>query len=236
MRLLGFFLVAAHALAVSLSAQDAFSPARYRGGPLPELSVLAVGGGQVFLEVTVDRDGRVTAVTTLRTTPGLTDFVVRAARGWQFLPAEIEVDPEPGRPATPRPRQRIASKVLVAAAFRQPSLIGPTLGEPPKDVAAESDETPFPLTTSMPPYPPLALDGGVVLVEVRVDPNGTVGDATVVRSAPGFDDVARAAARQWRFRPARVRGRSVAALAYIVFGFPSLGQPGTISRPGTIRR
>ena len=219
LRTVALSLVAAQALSVFVSAQGAFSPARYRGGPLSELPVLAVGGGQVFLEVSVDPDGRVTAVKTLRTTPGFTDLVGRAVRGWQFLPAEVEVDPQPGKPPTPRPRQRIASKVLVAAAFRPPVLIGPTLGEVPKDVASESDETPFPLTTSMPPFPPLALFSGVVLVEVQVNPNGAVGGATVVRSFPPFDDVAQAAARQWSFRPARVRGMSVSTRAYIMFGF-----------------
>jgi TonB family protein len=235
LRSLGVSLLAALALSGSLAAQDNFSPARYRAGPMPAMPVLGIGGGQVFVEVSVGPDGRVLAVTPIRTTPGFTDFVVRAVGAWQFVPAEVEVDPEPGKPLTPRPRRRIASKVLVAAVFRPPALIGPTIGEHPKDVASESDETPFPLTTGTPSYPVMAKDGGTVLVEVRVDPGGRVDGAAVIVSAPPFDDVALETVGQWSFRPARVRGKSVSTLAYIVFGFPSLDRAGT-NKPGTINR
>ncbi len=211
--------LAAAALVQALSAPVAFSPARLRGGSVPPLPVLATGGGEVLLELSVGRDGRVTAVTPLRTTPPFADLMVAAVRGWQFLPAEIETDPEPGRPATPRPRQAVGSKVLAIGAFRPPALEGPTLGEAPKDIAPPSDEVPFPLATRLPAYALMARSPGVVLVEVQVGVDGRVIDAVVVQSAPPFDDLAKAAAREWTFRPARFRGRAVATRAYIVFGF-----------------
>ena len=71
----------------------------------------------------------------------------------------------------------------------------------------------------MPAFPRRALFGGLVLAEVRVDPLGAVSDATVLRSAPPFDEPALDAARRWRFRPARLHGRPVATIAYLVFGF-----------------
>jgi TonB family protein len=114
----------------------------------------------------------------------------------------------------------VESKVLVAGIFRAPSINTPTLGEPPADTGIiPSEETPLPVITATPPYPPLARDAGVVLIEVRVDPGGRVADARTIRSSPPFDEPALDAARQWTFRPARVRGSSVTALAYIVFGF-----------------
>ena len=98
--------------------------------------------------------------------------------------------------------------------------MSPTLGEPIRDTGAPSEEVPFPLTVAVPPFPPLARDPGVVLIEARVDPNGAVVDARVRQASPPFDDPALGAARQWRFRPARVRGKAVASLVYIVFAFP----------------
>jgi TonB family protein len=60
----------------------------------------------------------------------------------------------------------------------------------------------------------------VVLIEVRVDPNGSVVEATVRQTSPPFDDAALSAAGQWTFRPARVGGRAVTSLVYIMFACP----------------
>ncbi len=213
------FIVAC-TLGVVLSAQETFLPARYRAGTVPALAVMALGGGQVFLELAVSREGRVTAVTPLRTTPPFTDLVIDAVRDWQFLPAEERVELEPGRAGVPESRTPVATKVLVAAVFRPPALNTPTLGEAPRDIASASDETAFPLTTTVPPFPPLAHSSGAVLLEAQVDRNGAVAGAAVIRSAPPFDDAAQEAVAQWSFRPARVRGIPVATLVYILLGFP----------------
>jgi len=169
------------------------------------------------VEVGVSNAGRVTSVTPLRATPPFTDMVVGAVRGWQFAPAESTSDGSGGNSSGKR--QPVASKVLVAAVVRPPTLNTPSLGEPAKDVAAESDETPFPLIATTPVFPALASQPGVVLVEVQVGLDGSVVSASAIRSAPPFDDAALAAVRLWKFRPSRVRGRSVVARAYVIFGF-----------------
>lgn len=204
---------------VVLAAQGGFVPALFRDGALPQIPIQAIGGGEVRLELTVSSSGAVSAVKTLRATPPFTDAMSNAVRGWLFRPAEEETEPKPGKPADPKLRRPVESKVLVVGIFRPPTLNAPTFGEPPKDVASPSNGTPFPLASVMPSYPPLARENGIVLVEVRVDPGGGVADAKVIRSAPPFDEPARNAARRWTFRPARVYGRSVAGLAYIVFAF-----------------
>lgn len=204
---------------IVVMAQGGFTPAQYRDGDLPQISIRALGGGDVFLELSVSSSGVVRTVRTLRATPPFTEAVSNAARGWQFHPAEEKFEPAAGQPVDPKPRKPVESKVLVVGIFRPPSLNTPTLGEPPKDAASASEETPFPVTTVTPPYPPLARDAGVVLIEVRVDTGGRVSDAKVIRSAPPFDGPALDAARRWTFRPARLHGTSVATLAYVVFGF-----------------
>jgi TonB family protein len=197
---------------VSVAAADAFTPARRLAGPLPPQPVRAIGGGQVFLEVAVSARGSVDRVTPLRTTPPFTDPLVGAVGGWQFQPAE-ELTPA-------GVRRRIASKVLVGAFYRGPTLMdGPTLGDSPKDVTAASDETPFPVSAIAPRYPTNALGDGLVLVEMQVDSAGNVTNARVLQAASPFGGPALDAARQWKFRPARVSGRPAATLAYVLFGF-----------------
>ena len=204
---------------VALAAQGRFVPAQYRDGALPLIPVQAIAGGEVFSELAVSSSGVVSAVRTLRATPPFTDAMSNAVRSWRFRPAEEEGEPEPGKPVDPTRRKLVDSRVLVVGIFRPPTLNTPTVGEPPKDVASASDDTPFPLATVMPLYPPLARDAGIVLVEVRIDPRGGVVDAKAIRSAPPFDGPALDASRRWTFRPARVRGTSIAKLAYLVFAF-----------------
>jgi TonB family protein len=204
---------------LGLAAADPYVPAQYRGGPLPVIPVQAVGGGEVYLEVTVSSAGLVTDAKPLRTTPPFTSTLTDAVSQWQFRPAEEAVVPASGQPADPNVRKRVDSKVFVAGVFRPPTLNAPTLGTPPQDVASASDEIPFPTMAVTPVYPPLARDSGSVLVEVRVGRAGNVIDATAVRSSPSFDAPALDAARRWTFRPARMHGAPIEAFAYIVFAF-----------------
>jgi TonB family protein len=214
------------ALIQVLSTPGPYTPARLRSGTIPPLPALATGGGQVFLELTVGPDGRVSEARPLVTTPPFTDLMVGAVRDWQFQPAEAETEAGRGAPASPRSRQQVASKVLAAGVFRQPTLAGPTIGETPKGIAPPSEEMAFPVNISTPAYPVTARDPGVVLVEVRIDIDGHVGDAEALSAAPPFDALAVQAARESEFRPARVRGGPVVSRAYLVFGFAEPVGPG----------
>jgi TonB family protein len=185
-----------------------FVPARYRSGPAaPVLPVMAPNGGNVFLEVALDADGRVAAVKPLLATPPFTQLVVDAVRRWQFESARDDVEGP------------IASTVLVAAVFRPPTLYTLGLNEPPADVAVSQVTTPVPIAPPPPVFPPGALQGGVVVLEAQVGEDGTVARMRVIRSAPPFDGAARDALQHWRFQPAVVRGVRVRAFAYVIFGF-----------------
>jgi TonB family protein len=185
------------------TALPPYVAARYVGGGLPPVSIRAVGGGEVWLEVPVTRDGVIPGIKVLRATPPFTDALTTAVNGWRFAPAEQDVPPVPGAPPTAlAARDHVDATVLVAAVILPPSLNAPTLGEPPKDFAAPSSPgTPVPSATSWPLFPPRALMGGIVLVEARIAPSGDVADAKVIASAPPFDQPALDAARQWKFRP-----------------------------------
>jgi TonB family protein len=210
-------LTVALAGSAAVPAQPRFTPARYVSGDLPAIPVLAVSGGEVFLEVRVAGDGHVDAIRTLRTTPPFTDAVIQAVRGWRFKPAAEIVTPPSGQPEAPP--QPVAGSVFVAAIFAPPVLNGPTLGQPPQDLASASPEAPMPMTATPAPYPPRAMGNGTVLVEVTIDSAAALTDARVVVSSPAFDAAAKAAAKSWSFLVARRKGDAVKAHAYLVFGF-----------------
>lgn len=193
-------------------------PARFLAGPLPPLSPLVAGGGEVFLELEVTSEGRAAAATVLRATPPFTDHLITAVKQWQFEPATTVKPPaEPGGSPIVEPA---ASAVLVVANFRAPSIMAPTLGELPKDISAPTPAIPFPLFVRQPPWPPLAVAGGVVLVEARVDGRGAVADARLVQGSPGFESAALDAVRNWTFRPVRTPDAPDHSLVYVVLGFP----------------
>jgi TonB family protein len=208
---LGLALAAHSGFAPAAEAQQQYRPARYESGARPDLPPQTVGGGQAFVELTVSPSGDVTTVKPLRATPPFTDAIASAVSGWQFAAAT-------GSDGTAAPKP-VASKVLVAAHFRPPTLNTPTLGEMPKDVAQASPEMAFPIAFREPPYPPLAHMGGVVVIQALVDEAGKVREATPIGTAPPFDQAAVEAARLWVFRPARINGRPTATYVYLVFGF-----------------
>ena len=191
--------------ALHAGEREDFASPRFVRGDLPLVPVLAVSGGEVFLEVLVTEDGRVDAVDVLRTTPPFTEALADAVRRWQFT-----------RAAAP---QTGSLRVFVAGIFAPPALEGPTLGEPPKDLRAPHEDVAFPVFWTRAGYPPHAMGAGAVLIETTFGDSPIPIDTRVVVSAPGFDEAALDAARSWAFRPARRDGQVIATHAYIVFGF-----------------
>jgi TonB family protein len=200
-----------------VAAQAGFVAAWYVSGELPAAPAMAVSGGEVFLEVLVAPDGHVDSIRTLRTTPPFTDVVIAAVRGWWFEPATDAAAPSAAPTASLI--NPVAAPVFVAAIFAPPDLNGPTLGQPPKDVLSASDDAPMPAAAIPAAYPPLAVGGGAVLVEVMINGTGVVTGARVKASSPAFDAAALAAARAWSFRPARRHGNAVTTHAYLMFVF-----------------
>lgn len=197
------------------------SPAKMLGGALPIIPVMAIAGGEVFLEVDVTRDGGVSGVTPFRSTPPFTDAMTAAVRGWRFTPAQDAAPPEAGKPIDPATKRATASKVLVVGVFRPPSIYqGSNAGEPPKNSGTPSDEVATPASgPTMPEYPPQALFNGVVLVELGLRADGGIAAAKVIRGAAPFDALALKSAQSMSFRPPRVHGQNAAANVYVAVGF-----------------
>ena len=204
----------------TLSAQEqGYLPAQLQSGKAPPIPVTAVGGGEVLVELDVSAEGSVTRATPLRTTPPFTDLVLAAVRDWRFFPARDVVDAERARAGQPTSRVAVPSKVLVAAIFRPPSIMTPTVGEAPKDLTNGSNEVPWPEDMISPLYPPRAMGGGTVLLEVHVSATGSVEDVGVIATTPPFDEPAKDAIRKWHFRPAQIHKTPVRSLVYVICAF-----------------
>jgi protein TonB len=95
-------------------------------------------------------------------------------------------------------------------------------GPPPKDMILKSDDgalrvggnikTPTKIRDVRPVYPPIARSAnvtGVVILEVRIGPDGRVETARVLRSIPLLDEAALDAVKQWEFTPTLMNGQAV---------------------------
>jgi TonB family protein len=199
-------LALAQALLTAAMAAATFEPARLKDGSPPRLRPLTIGWEQAMLRVDVDEAGQVRSATGLASLSEYGDEVRRQLGEWTFMPASDESD-------------RVAAVVLVAALVRPPTL--PELTAPPQPgPPGPPSEVPWPMVMVAPVYPANAIGEGVVLVEVRVGADGAVQTASIRGGASGFDASALAAARGWRFRPARRDRQAVAVYAYLIFGFP----------------
>jgi outer membrane biosynthesis protein TonB len=185
-----------------------YTPARVLNAfPLVSQPAIAIGGGEVLLEVVVDPKGTPRDIQILRATPPFTPLVVDTVRTWTFAPATTTNPNE-------RPRE-VESSILVAGVFRPPAIYNQAgLGEPPKNLKKPSDRIPFPTRMPMPAYPLQALFDGVVVVEMQVNTTGTVGAVTIIGAGSGFEKVSLDAAREWRFTPTRNP-----SYVYAIFGF-----------------
>jgi TonB family protein len=189
-------------LTVALLAQsDAGPPTKIVAPRLPPGTDC---GAEVLLHVRLDASGAPQEILGILDVSPFAEALREAVRQWR-LPAP------PARDSAP--------DVLVAGMFRAACLLDLEGLRPPPAATLAPRVLPFPIEWERPPYPPLALGDGVVVVEVRVGEDGAARTATVVWSAPGFDDAAVETARRWRFRPAVRDDRPVPAIAYLVFGF-----------------
>lgn len=84
------------------------------------------------------------------------------------------------------------------------------------------DEPPRLVQQPKPKYPERAFyDGiqGTVTIEFVVDEEGRIAHAEIRRSVPPLDAAALAAAREWRFTPARLAGKAVVTVASAPMAF-----------------
>jgi len=103
----------------------------------------------------------------------------------------------------------------LAAALLPALLLGPALvTAQDQPLTAGSQGVPVPKKKKhvQPVYPQEALAQGIrgiVILDLLIDAQGKVSDINVIRSIPGLDAAAVAAASQWEYEPTKVNGRAV---------------------------
>jgi TonB family protein len=186
--------------------------------------------GDVELEAVLLADGTVGDLRVSRSLDklyGLDDQAIGAARQWLFSPALVA-----GRP--------VPIVVTLVVQFRvkgtkesPDAATVPYVPEPLRDAFASGAYwsgavgvgAPKVLQAVEPKYTAQAMRDnlqGVVEVEVVVEPDGSVGNARVLRSidpVDGLDDNALAAARQTTFTPGTLNGRPVAVVTTLELAF-----------------
>lgn len=83
-------------------------------------------------------------------------------------------------------------------------------------------KTPTKIRDVRPVYPPEAMAAkvsGMVILEARINEDGAVEDAQVLRSIPILDQAAIDAVMQWRFRPTLLNGKAVPVIMTVTVNF-----------------
>jgi TonB family protein len=188
-----------------------WTPARRESGALPPAPTPYDGPGVVAIEVTTSAEGDVVDATVLRATPPFASALRDAVAGWRF---------EPARSAG----QAVASRVLVVGLYRPPSLFD-VGGSAAPSLEEASPEVPAPMEMPLPPYPPLAIGDGRVLLELHIEADGRVETVRSVSGAEPFTASALATVARWCFRPALLQAEPVASFAYVFVSYraPVLG-------------
>jgi TonB family protein len=123
--------------------------------------------------------------------------------------ARPSMPPPPPRPAPVERAQEVAPEAswqMSDGALR----VGGTIKAPVK------------LRNVAPLYPPDAQANkvqGVVIIEARIEGDGTVSHARVLRSIPLLDDAAVDAVRQWEFTPTLLNGQPVPVIMTVTVNF-----------------
>jgi TonB family protein len=133
--------------------------------------------------------------------------------------------PPPPPPPPPRPVTRARPGPLPDAPPPPPP---PPPDQPAGDAAdpplrvGGTIRAPIKLKNVNPIYPPDAQEAkvqGVVIIEARIERDGTVGRARVLRSIPMLDDAAVDAVKQWEFTPTLLNGAPVPIIMTVTVNF-----------------
>ena len=147
--------------------------------------------GKVIIEATTDLKGRVRKTRVLRSVPLLDEPAVKAIRQWVFEPLVINDRPRP---------------VVFTVT------IGFSLHSGATDKGLSDIEPPKLMTRVVPVYPPEAKKAGIegtVILAATIDGEGKVTQVKVLDSAPGLDQAAVDAIKQWVYAPVWVNNHPV---------------------------
>lgn len=195
----------------SIVAQPPFKPPEIAVASDVPFPVSSVASGIVVIDVSLDAKGEVTGNNAPRLIPSLTSVAISAVQDWKYSPASLQGIPQ-------------ASLIRVAFAFRPRAvMVAPPSFTP---LPQQDEPTSDPVTGYLPPgilavaYPAYPIDAatvGTVVVQVRVNADGSVEAPKAIRPFPPFTRFSLDAAKKWQFRPATLNGKPVASKIGIAF-------------------
>jgi TonB family protein len=194
--------------------------------------------GVVIIEATIDGSGDVDEAKVIRSIgEDLDNAAIDAVLQWRFQPTLLNgtavpvimtvtvnfvLDSDLSEPPPPPPPPP------------PPATVGdppPPPPAPPASPTGSNDQTlriggvikaPTKIKDVRPVYPEIAQQervSGIVILELRIDAEGNVTDAKVIRSVPLLDDAARDAVLQWKFTPTHLNGAAVPVIMTVTVNF-----------------
>ncbi len=126
------------------------------------------------------------------------------------------------------PMRSVKARLLLVSLLVACCAAGPLVAQE-EPLTAGSDGVPVPKKTKhvQPVYPAEALAQGIrgiVILDIVIDASGKVASTSVLRSVPGLDEAAIAAARQWEYEPTKVKDKTVSVRVTVPITF-SLALP-----------
>jgi TonB family protein len=213
---------------VSLSARNATTGAALSAADLGKLEASLVsarnrqmeGGAQTF------GDGAAVA----RDLEALTDAASAALRQWRFGPPQAApaIARVPARFDLTRAQASFGLPVPLSGFPAPPTSTfasaPPPASRAPADVlrVGGNIRPPQKIVNVPPVYPQDAQDArvqGVVIIEAKVDADGSVAEAWVLRSIPMLDQAALDAVRQWRYAPTLLNGAPIPVIMTVTVNF-----------------
>ncbi len=210
----------------------------------PQEAIDAKAQGIVVIEALINVDGEVAEAKVIRDVPLLSDSALQAVRQWRFTPTQVNGQTVPvimtvtvsfrlgpdGTPVvTPPPTEpsdeaRAAFERELAARGIEPS--NPPMptwnpGDPPVRIGGQVKE-PRKLKHVNPVYPAEAQSAnvqGIVILEIRIDQDGHVTDARILRPVALLDQAALDAVLQWEFEPTLLSGQPVPVIMTVTVNF-----------------
>ena len=204
-------LVLAALMAATVSAQEPRTLPRLLSFEIPAQRHTVQSGGIVAYDLKLDEKGAVTSAEIVQDVAPYGAVLGATVRSWRFEPAR-----EGGR--------AVPSRVLLLGFFRPPALTFAAPANPRYKTTVAPDEIPWPTSVAVPPYPPNALGGGMVVMEADVSDGGAVTGTRVLSTAGAFDGAATEAVKKWVFRPARRGPRDVPSRVVMAVSFVGTSQ------------
>lgn len=202
-------------IAVGARALSSFKPPQVVSVSDAYLPYEVLFDGFVVLNVSLDKRGEVIGTEALRDPGAMVPAAVTSVRTWKIRPGTF------GSTAIP-------SEMTTVFVYR-PRANGSALPLPPKDFkpvlpslhegAAIDYVPPGIVSVAYPDYPVNTVAWGSVILQITLDSEGKIESTEVLHGMAPFTDLAIAALRNWRFRPATLHDKAVSSELPIAFIF-----------------